>query len=166
MGTRKRNTDRRVVEKSIFEFRITLLSDATGGVPLPRHGAEAYAFPKEKNRFLGHALMGTRFTCTPLSLEVTPLRYGNHFSQRRDGRCSSSAPPSSQGPETYAFPKEKQRFPGHAMMRTWKRNTDRRIVEKMFWESESRLSTNPSHPPRSETVEKHSPLSIWLEGSL
>ena len=130
MGTRKRNSHRRVVEKSIFEFRINLLSDATGGVPLPRHGAEAYAFPKEKHRFLGHALMGSRFTCTPLSLEVTPLRYGNHFSQRRDGRRSSFAPPSSQGPETHAFPKEKQRFPGHAMMRTWKRNTDRRIVEK------------------------------------
>ena len=38
--------------------------------------------------------------------------------------------PLPQGPGTYAYPKEKQRFPGHAMTRTWKRNTDRRIVEK------------------------------------
>ena len=58
--SRKRNTTRRVAEKSIFEFRITVLSNATGGVPFPRHGAETYAFPKEKHRFPGHAMMGTR----------------------------------------------------------------------------------------------------------
>ena len=43
-----------------FEFRITVLSDATGGVPFPRHGAETYAFLEEKHRFPGHAMMGTR----------------------------------------------------------------------------------------------------------
>ena len=45
---------------TLFEFRSTVLSNATGGVPSPRHGAETYAFPKERHRFPGHAMMGTR----------------------------------------------------------------------------------------------------------